>query len=186
MFFWWWELHFQLIIIIVDRPVIYMVTTLLIESSSQRDRQPHTSQHTDRLWGVVEEQWVLRGHWLCSPLPPKSPSLFCCLHSPTFPLGGGGDSQAQLSQFDEYTTQWYNTRSCNFLSTIVRYFQSFPLKYSQQSTFESTSMTHPHGKRKRNTSQQRALSSRSLESISVSGTGLCSSCQSSSGKTDCE
>lgn len=65
----------------VDMHLIYMANKLLIESSRQKDRQPHTSQHTDRPWGVVEEQCVLRGRWLCSPLPQVILSLL----PPAFP-----------------------------------------------------------------------------------------------------
>lgn len=54
----------------LNRPYTYIVNKYLIECSSWIDGPPsHTSQHTDRPWGVVKKHWLLRGHWLCSPLP---------------------------------------------------------------------------------------------------------------------
>lgn len=112
---------------------IYMVNKLLIESSRQKDWAPHTSQHTVRPWGVVEERVSIeRSLALFSPPPtPKSPSLRAAYIPPPF---RGGDSLAVSLTNTQCSDTTTDSQYCNLWAAHL---QSFHLNLGndrQQST----------------------------------------------------
>lgn len=169
-------------------------------------RQANTLTGPGELWRSIEH-WEVTGSAIPSP---KSPSLLCCLHFPTFPWGWQpslqkeikpcGSPVALLIIFNDwggsvkaccpvwhlhYSVVWHQTANHGTFDHNIFNSSACILKIKFIILHDISVLQIKHTVKEGNTSQQRALS-RSLESLSITGTGLCSSCQSSSGKHDCE